>query len=823
MRYFDVCNPTKTPRVFYDGIEGSQRKITVLPGQVVSGVAIGESTIRMFEEQGDDLILTSTEAEVHEPLPKTNGHSVAASNGKPPLIISGMFGIGDNLHQRAALKELMKTYDVWLETCQVWCYHDLIAAGMKVLLRPTRLWMHAQNILREKDKYVTAKPPVDAHRRKIWYLKPAIDLHGSILAAMNSSFGLPGLADPDFGLPIPKEWRDQAKALMATWDMGGKPLLIHRPIVLRREWDGKMRNPDPVAYNALYESIRQRFFVVSIASLKQGVEWIVGQEQDADVKIHDGSLTLETMAGLFAEADMVFCNAGFAPVLAQAVGTPSIVVYGGRESFKTTQAAGAHLAPTLGIDPVRPCDCHSHSHSCDKKINVPNGIERIDAFIKGQLGELEVYPVKEPKTLIFATTYVDCAERAQLTDQWLKAVTMLNPNCDIMVVDSQSPYQPMMSGLPEFDNYEPRMSTGRMFFTFPDNIGHLSRKGRDGWGRAFSYGLEAAKAGGYEYVVHIEGDSLFRLPVMPIINGMKRDGIKAATVPVNSGGSVLNGWAETGLMFFSVDFLRTSNFVAAYDWRRRGLSPTPEVVIRRLLGGNLKFLPLNGQRGDKNNITHENIRGLRLDWVTHCHNDVWAYDEFMDIILNGQKPDLAKDYDKKFYDMHVPWRPLYDKMGDVLMRHIQFNSVVDFGCGNRYLLNRFEKCGKQVLGIDGSEFAKRACPAVQIMDLTTEIDVGKFDLVVCTEVAEHIEAKYADVLVDNVCRAANHTIFFSAAVAGFGGHHHVNEQERYYWTDKFKVHGFEVDEVATDVIKAELIHLKAIWWFAANSFVMRKT
>jgi hypothetical protein len=57
-------------------------------------------------------------------------------------------------------------------------------------------------------------------------------------------------------------------------------------------------------------------------------------------------------------------------------------------------------------------------------------------------------------------------------------------------------------------------------YRFPDNIGHLARGGKDGWGRAFCKGLEMAIDGQYDYVVHIEGDSLFKRPVLPIIRQM---------------------------------------------------------------------------------------------------------------------------------------------------------------------------------------------------------------------------------------------------------------------------------------------------------------
>jgi hypothetical protein len=315
------------------------------------------------------------------PPPIENVFERVDPGARKPLLITGMFGVGDNLHQRAALRILVEHYDVYLETCHAWLYHDLIAKGLKLLPRPTRLWMHAANLEREQSQFTYQRPPNDAPHWKIWYLKHAIDKYGSILEAMNASFFMPGLKSPDFSLPIRQEWRARALDLIATWYMNGKPLLIHRPVVLRKEWDSANRNPDISAYDELYRSIRDRFFVVSIASLAANIEWIVGPKQDVDVRLYRGELDFETMAALFAEANLVFANAGFAPVMAQAVGTPSITVYGGRESFRTTQRAGAHLAPSLGIDPDRPCDCHSRGcDKCNKRITMGPALARVTEF-----------------------------------------------------------------------------------------------------------------------------------------------------------------------------------------------------------------------------------------------------------------------------------------------------------------------------------------------------------------------------------------------------------------------------------------------------------
>jgi hypothetical protein len=229
------------------------------------------------------------------------------------------------------------------------------------------------------------------------------------------------------------------------------------------------------------------------------------------------------------------------------------------------------------------------------------------------------------RVLIFGTTYVDTTERKQLAYQWADLHETRNPGCDLLFVDSNSPFE-FILGLKSWGS---SAKVWRKFFSFPDNIGHLSKGGRDGWGRAFCRGLQTAIRGGYDYVVHIEGDSLFRLPVMPIIEQMSRDGIKAASVPIGYGEAQRSAWVETGLMFFEVEYLKQSNFIAGYDWLNRTAKPQPEIVIRKMLGDDLVMLPLKAERSDKDEITVDNV--TEYDWITHCQPAV--YDRFVQSAL----------------------------------------------------------------------------------------------------------------------------------------------------------------------------------------------
>lgn len=644
---YAVTNRSTGRRAFYD-TRGNEVRLD--PGRMTY-VDINEGTLARLSATPDYFIEVADITKHAPARPPTRPQPTYSTPmaTKPSTFVTGHFGIGDNLHQRAVMRELMKQFNVWLHTCHYEIYHDLIEQGLKLVMRPTSLHAQAKTIAREREQFIAAKfppPPNNAQRLNIGYPKVLVDQHGSILEAMFGCVKIKMPERPDFSFPVKQEWMQAVREkYISNWSMGGKPLLVHRPVVVRNEWDGRSRNPDPAVYDEIYKSIRDQFFVVSIADLAMGREWIEGPEQSVDVKLHAGELSFPEMAAIFKAAKAVFCNAGFAPVLAQAVGTPLMVVYGGRESYKTTQRVGAHLAPTLPIDVLNPCDCHSARHTCDKSTDVPAALKSVTAFVESKV-------IKKNKVLLFGTFYIDSPDRENLTDLWIKLHTTLNPDCDFLAVDSQSPSKKFESWTP-YDGQRHE----RTYFNFPDNIGHLSRRtvtqGKDGWGRAFCKGLEIACELGYEYAVHIEGDSLFRLKVKDVVEQMRRENIQVVSTTVEGmriPGSN-NGWVETGLMFFSTNYIRERNFIKRYDWPNRLVAPTPEKVIRlQILERDLdknqfRMMPWKALRADRNQITKDNALSLNLDWVTHQHasDQQDVYKKFAEAALKEVMPDVRPD------------------------------------------------------------------------------------------------------------------------------------------------------------------------------------
>lgn len=298
----------------------------------------------------------------------------ALPDKRPPLLVKGMHGMGDNLHQRAVMRELIRSHEVWLETPWPCFYRDLDVR----LVRPeTRLRTQAKNVDREAARFDAVRAPAGAKTLRVSYPPESVRRCGSVLAAMSEQCGVPV---GDFRLSVPDEWLARADALIASWQTD-KPILVYRPLVERTEWGGcAARNPDLDAYKVIFDAIRDRFFVVSVADLQKNREWMTSHRIEADIEYHAGELDVEILTGLFKRAALIYTAPGFAVVLAQSVGAPVVAVFGGYED-SSSFSAGARFAPYLGVDPIHPVRDFRHNNRANKTIDVPAAIERVLEFV----------------------------------------------------------------------------------------------------------------------------------------------------------------------------------------------------------------------------------------------------------------------------------------------------------------------------------------------------------------------------------------------------------------------------------------------------------
>lgn len=151
-------------------------------------------------------------------------------------------------------------------------------------------------------------------------------------------------------------------------------------------------------------------------------------------------------------------------------------------------------------------------------------------------------------------------------------------------------------------------------------------------------------------------------------------------------------------------------------------------------------------------------------------------------------------------------------------------TMLDIGCGKGHLVKVASALGVDSRGVDISIDKDSDNSLLSYCDLTKPTGFDTYDMVLCLEVAEHIEREYASTLVESISTAigTRSTLLFSAATPGQGGAGHVNEQPHDYWIDLFRGHGIIVKQDSTDHLRHQWSLLApSAWWYGKNLMVMQ--
>jgi SAM-dependent methyltransferase len=186
-----------------------------------------------------------------------------------------------------------------------------------------------------------------------------------------------------------------------------------------------------------------------------------------------------------------------------------------------------------------------------------------------------------------------------------------------------------------------------------------------------------------------------------------------------------------------------------------------------------------------------------------------------------------KPYGVRHFRRRQELRGDYALLAGALLDRLEFDSVLDVGCANGFLLERFAAAGREIAGIELSpEVAEvlppQVAPAVVVGDFAEvpERFPSPFDLVCCVEVAEHLEPTRSRELVTVVTGAASRWIYFTAAPPGQSGRGHINCRAHEEWLGWFGEEGWRTAGEETDSLRAALEQLTRAHWLRANSFVL---
>lgn len=264
------------------------------------------------------------------------------------MIIQGMFGLGDNVYQRAFVKNLRKP--IFLETCWPQIYQDI--QGIEFVRPDVRLRTQRKNvnIVHPSVWSKKSRSMMGGNSKRIFYGAQGI------FAGMQQCFGV---------LPATMDLPTYGESLVA-----GKYAVV-RPVTIRSEWQNEARAPLPEYVAECMDILRSNGFkIVSVADLQDGHEWMVGEYQKADIEFHYGELNFEQLMALCQNASVIVGGTGWILPVGIAYDVPTWLIAGGQGGFNHPKLISPphqnHRA--VFAMPETFCMCREKSHNCNKVI-----------------------------------------------------------------------------------------------------------------------------------------------------------------------------------------------------------------------------------------------------------------------------------------------------------------------------------------------------------------------------------------------------------------------------------------------------------------------
>lgn len=153
------------------------------------------------------------------------------------------------------------------------------------------------------------------------------------------------------------------------------------------------------------------------------------------------------------------------------------------------------------------------------------------------------------------------------------------------------------------------------------------------------------------------------------------------------------------------------------------------------------------------------------------------------------------------YGRHGEWLEFFSKVAQRIKKDIGPASALDVGCAFGLLVEALNDKGIDAYGVDISPYAISQARA----DMVDRLQVGslldgvpmnglqKYDLVICTEVLEHLLPEDAERAVASLCSASDR-ILFSSSPDDFEEPTHFNVLPTKEWLGLFEAKGYQQNQ-----------------------------